>query len=283
MDIKPNAVKAVTALLENQDMKHSNQLFAEDELFEVVVALTEETVLPKIPTFVSLPVKHSIYPSDCEICLFTLPPQRHYKDMTANLPHIRKVVDIEKLRKKYTEQKQRNVLYKSFHLFLADRRLYAKLPRLLGKQFMSRRTPIPIPLSLTETKEEFAKKIKYFLRHTPARLCDRSRTLKFKVGRTCQTAEEVAENIEAAMLKLISISRLPEHWKHIKSIQVKLPSSPALRLYARPIKPLIIIPSKKAGERPNKNDKSKKSKKTLKKKPLVKPNEKKETAKKRTQ
>jgi ribosome biogenesis protein UTP30 len=244
MDLKENAMKAVTALVSSYEEPRKNQLFTEDSLYELTVCLTEETALPRLPRIVPLPVKHSVYPTECEICLITAPPQRHYKDLTAGIEHVRKVVDIIKLSKKYKELKQRKMLYQSFHLFLADRSRYKILPRLLGKQFMTRRTPVPMKVRTDETTESFAKKIKYFLRHTPVSLANRIRNLKFKVGRTNQTPEQVADNVVSAVLKILSLRYLPHHWKHVKSISIKLPDSPSLILYAQPIRTKIVIPTK---------------------------------------
>ncbi|KAJ2993792.1 hypothetical protein HDV02_002068 [Globomyces sp. JEL0801] len=89
---------------------------------------------------VPIPISHSLY-KDADICLFTKDPQRTYKDMVAeaNLPQIKKVIGISKLKSKFKPYEAKRQLNDSYDLFLVDEPVVEFLPKALGKSFFNKK------------------------------------------------------------------------------------------------------------------------------------------------
>ncbi|CAG8780023.1 10761_t:CDS:2, partial [Acaulospora morrowiae] len=111
---------------------------------------------------VIIPIKHPLYNSSTEICLFTKDPQKEFKELVATkgIKHIKKVIGLSKLRKKYKPYEAKRKLCDSYDLFLADNRITHLLPSPLGKSFFEKKKqPIPVELRKPQNFEKEIDKI----------------------------------------------------------------------------------------------------------------------------
>ncbi|KAK7208029.1 ribosomal protein L1/ribosomal biogenesis protein [Myxozyma melibiosi] len=222
-------------------------------------------------------VPHPIYNSDTtSICLLTKDPQRLYKDIF--LPSdigdddpvisgsLARIIGVSKLRSKFKTFEARRQLRDGYDLFLADDRIVAMLPPLLGKTFIGvKKMPIPIRfLGPTGKKnEETQKAVKQQLSKkkraeiSPEEEIEQEkknisvkrvkaefeRTLKsaivvlpagalttVKIGFSTFTAEQLAENVDAVVEELAK-SVIKGGWDGIRSLHVKSTDSISLPIF----------------------------------------------------
>ena len=104
----------------------------------------------KIKCGVVLP--HPIYTrEDQEVCLITTGPQRKWKDKLQGqegLENIKKIIDMNKLRKKYKAFESKRQLATGFNCFIADTAVAPFLPQILGKTFFQRNKE-PLTINMT--------------------------------------------------------------------------------------------------------------------------------------
>lgn len=84
------------------------------------------------------PIKYPLVdPRTESVCLITKDPQRHYKDLLERhrIRFISRVVGVGKLKGKFKAFEARRLLLKENAMFLADERVIALLPRLLGSKW----------------------------------------------------------------------------------------------------------------------------------------------------
>lgn len=101
---------------------------------------------------VSIPISTPVYSSklNTRVCLFVKDPRSDFKDLSIKFPFKVKVLDIEKLKLKYSRFQERRNLLKEFDMFLCDYKIYMVLKKLLGKPFyVHKKYPIPIKLDYT--------------------------------------------------------------------------------------------------------------------------------------
>ena len=98
---------------------------------------------------------------------------------------IGRVIDIGKLRSKYNTFEAKRQLLAEYDLFMADDRLIASLPGLLGKTFYRNKSKRPIPVRLTAGAEATKDKAE--------------RKKKENDDKTIGTPEGVSHEIETAL------------------------------------------------------------------------------------
>ncbi|GIX62899.1 ribosomal protein L1 [Babesia caballi] len=137
-------------------------------------------------------LQHPIYRGK-EVCIFVKDPQKHWKKVLGELKirEIKKVIGVDKLRKKYREYKDRRLLVNSFDLFLSDRAVAPSLPSLLGKVFMEKKK---LPISLTLNREGKQEHIEQALDSTFYRV-SRGNCSAVKVALTSMTRDQIVSNV----------------------------------------------------------------------------------------
>jgi ribosome biogenesis protein UTP30 len=196
-------------------------------------------------------VPHSTLGNDVRICLFTVDPQRQYKDVVADdaFPEelrkkIGRVIGLDKLKKKYKTYESKRQLVAEYDVFLADDRVVNELPQLLGKVFNANKTKRPIPVELApqlpkdkdgkrkravRKPQDFAKEIEKALNSAYVHLSP-SATTSIRIGKLSQTPKQLTENIEAVVTALAD-KFIPQGWKNIRAIHVKGPTTVALPVW----------------------------------------------------
>ncbi|KAK0386024.1 hypothetical protein NLU13_5861 [Sarocladium strictum] len=197
------------------------------------------------------------------ICLITADPQRAYKNIIADdsFPaelgkRITRVIDVTKLRAKYSRYEAQRKLFSEHDIFLGDDRIVNRLPKILGKTFFktTQKRPIPVVLSAKQPKSgkkkpagprpkknkaegetnagtpaDIAKEIEKALGSALVALSPSTNT-SIKVAYAGMTAEQVAANVEAVSTALVE-KWVPQKWRNVKSIHIKGPTTAALPIW----------------------------------------------------
>jgi ribosome biogenesis protein UTP30 len=141
---------------------------------------------------------------------------------------VSKIVGLSKLRTKYEPHEARRALCKAFDLFLADTRILPMLPRALGKSFFSsKKQPVPVELRGGPGRDWAAavrRALDATYLHRVGGTC-----VNIRVGRTSQSPDQVAANVEAALGG--ALPHLVRGWSGVRSVLLKLAGSAALPVY----------------------------------------------------
>eukprot|EP01083_Nonionella_stella_P126996 384635_1 len=101
---------------------------------------------------------------EVEVCIIVKDDSKEYvQEMIENFPdylsHIKKVLTLTSLRKKYTQYKDRRELLKRYNFFMADDRILPMIGKALGKNFFQeKKQPIPIKITRKEALPYAVKK-----------------------------------------------------------------------------------------------------------------------------
>ncbi|KAK0589503.1 hypothetical protein LWI29_015187 [Acer saccharum] len=116
-------------------------------------------------------------------------------------------------------------LFNSYDRFFADKRVVLLLRKLLGKQFSKKKKlPVPLDLKRKNWKEQIMKVCGSALLYMETGTCS-----VLKVGKVSMGAEEIVENVAAAVNGIAEI--VPRKWRNIRSLQLKLSDSMTLPVY----------------------------------------------------
>ncbi|KAH8172288.1 ribosomal protein l1p/L10e family protein [Sarocladium implicatum] len=197
------------------------------------------------------------------ICLITADPQRVYKNIVADdeFPvelgkRITRIIDVTKLKAKYSRYEAQRKLFSEHDIFLGDDRIVNRLPKILGKTFFktTQKRPVPVVLSAKKPKggktkvkgprpkknkeegetnagkpDEIAKEIEKALSCALVALSPTTNT-SIRVAYAGMTPEQVAANAEAVSTALVE-KWVPQKWKNVKSIHIKGPKTAALPIW----------------------------------------------------
>jgi ribosome biogenesis protein UTP30 len=202
-----NAIKCLKKIILDKYKDNLNLLQSEQEEFVYL-----NFVFGKLPFKFSLrpvniPLKNSIYGEkyNSRVCIFVKDPSSAFKELEIykSFPFKVKVIDIEKLKTKYSRFQERRNLLKEYELFLCDQKIYMLLKKHLGKPFYVQKK-YPVPLKLDYSQPEEIKKLiishvenstNFYMSHGP------NYTVKF--SRAVQSAEEIYQNLNDAMINTI--------------------------------------------------------------------------------
>ena len=204
--------------------------------------------------------------STTTICLITQSPQRTYKDIIASpafpsalAARITRVVDLTKLKSKWSQYEAQRKLLSEHDVFLADDRIITMLAPILGKTFYKTQSkrPVPVDIAPPPVKGEDGKKIKAVRVPRSERPAQRvshpgkpqtvaaeiekalqcalvhlspSTNTSVKVGYSSWDAQKLAENVEAVANGVIEKFVLKK-WRGVKSLHVKGQETAALPIW----------------------------------------------------
>ncbi|KAL2203418.1 ribosomal protein L1 [Sarocladium strictum] len=196
------------------------------------------------------------------ICLITADPQRAYKNILADdefpvelSKRITRVIDVTKLKAKYSRYEAQRKLFADHDVFLADDRIVNRLPKILGKTFFktTQKRPVPVVISAKQPKggkkkaaprpkktkaegeinagkpADIAKEIEKALSSALIALSPSTNTA-IKVAYAGMTAEQVAANVEAVATGVVE-KWVPQKWRNVKAIHIKGPNTVALPIW----------------------------------------------------
>eukprot|EP00923_Selenidium_pygospionis_P051821 GHVN01089801.1.p2 GENE.GHVN01089801.1~~GHVN01089801.1.p2 ORF type:complete len:203 (+),score=33.23 GHVN01089801.1:1033-1641(+) len=141
-----------------------------------------------------LKLSHPLYDEKTEACLISRSPQKQWKQVIEDqkVQNIRKVIDLDKLRLKYREQKDRQELQKSFEVFFVDKHLLNCVPQFLGKDFRHFKKD---PIALTVTEKHLSRNVSEALEGTYLML-RQGQLASVKIGRSSMPVDHLAENFQ---------------------------------------------------------------------------------------
>lgn len=206
-----------------------------------------------------IPLPHSLNASaETTVCLITADPQRAYKNIVASddfpaelRKKVTRVIDITKLKAKYSQYEAQRKLFSEHDVFLGDDRIINRLPKVLGKTFYKTTLKRPIPVVLKpkarkvdgkktkpQKKEgevyaasaaDIAKEIEKALASALVSLSPTTNTA-VRVGFSDWTPEQLAANVETVAAALVD-KWVPQQWRNVKSIYIKGPETAALPIW----------------------------------------------------
>lgn len=188
-----------------------------------------------LPTPLPSPIPHPIFTFDgAEVCLFVkdapgggakAAKAKAADQKLAAAAGVSRVLALSKLRQKFEPHEAKRKLAAAYDLFLADARILRSLPKALGKAFFkSKKQPIPVDLS----RKDWAGPVKDAVAATYLFRGGGS-CVNIKVGRTSQTASQIADNVEAALAA--ALPHVAKAWAGVASLLLKLAASAALPVY----------------------------------------------------
>ncbi len=146
------------------------------------------------------------------------------------------VIGVKKMEKKYQPYEMRRKLAGSYDLFVCDQTISKPLIPLCGKIFFQRHK-MPLAIALTEADAVAAIEA---AKHAATLAQSKGVCWAIKVGRTGQTATQVAENaINAANFAIAR--HVAGGWSNIQSINLKTDSSVALPVFVVAPRPGLVV------------------------------------------
>jgi hypothetical protein len=203
-----NAITNLKNLVLNRYKDNLNLLQSENEEF-----LYLNFVFGKLPFKFSLrpvniPLKNSIYDAEkfnTRVCIFVKDPRSAFKELPiySQFPFKVKVIDIKKLKEKYSRFQDRRNLLKDYEIFLCDQKIYMMLKKLLGKPFyVHKKYPVALKLDYTQPEEiknmivsNVENSTKFYITHGP------NYTVKF--SRVVQDNNEILANLLDAVVNTL--------------------------------------------------------------------------------
>ncbi|KOS20469.1 putative ribosome biogenesis protein [Escovopsis weberi] len=210
------------------------------------------------PGRIALP--HSLHPAGAEttICLITADPQRAYKDIVASdafpadlRARITRVIDLGKLKAKFSQYEAQRKLLAEHDVFLGDDRIVNRLPKVLGKTFYKTTLKRPVPVVLTPrparvagkrtrlrktegqvnagSPADIAKEIRKALASALVSLTP-STTTAVRVAASDFAPQQVADNVAAVAAALVD-KWVPQGWRNVRAFHIKGPETAALPIW----------------------------------------------------
>ncbi|XP_008295907.1 ribosomal L1 domain-containing protein 1 [Stegastes partitus] len=266
--------KAVQALQAFLKTKASGESLFLDETQQVTLLFTLWKI-PKKPQTIRIPLPHGQRTDTDEICLFTRDEpkmtseqtQRFYKKFLEEkgVKNISEIIPYKVLKTEYKPYEAKRRLLGNFDLFLSDARIRRLLPSHIGKHFYERKKE---PLSVDLQSKHLARDIQRVIQGTSMKVTNKGCCCMARVAHSGMTADEVTENIMAAVQTVAA--KLRTKGPVMKLIHVKSQTSVALPIYTSDLSHLtelekIQSQTPKNKGTPKKQNKAKKNKKEGKK------------------
>uniref|UniRef100_A0A0G4FM20 Ribosomal protein L1 n=1 Tax=Chromera velia CCMP2878 TaxID=1169474 RepID=A0A0G4FM20_9ALVE len=230
-----------TLILQLEKMKEKDEEAGKSaELFESTIPwLNIDFTLQVAPKQkrlrpIRVPLPHPIYNKDIEICLITPAPQRKWKDKFLEEPveGIVKIIDMEKLAKKFKTIKDKRTLCNSFDIFLASNQVWGALPNILGSMFFAKnKFPFPVKLPASDHTTDIKSALEGSFMKIGA-----GTTVTVKIGKPTMKPSELAENGIAAVKAAFEFFGTDEDFQNvILDISVKGPQTVSLPVWTNPV------------------------------------------------
>ncbi|XP_048869818.1 ribosomal L1 domain-containing protein 1 [Brienomyrus brachyistius] len=228
--------------------------------------------IPKREQTIRIPLPHSIRTDWGEVCLFTRNEPnmtsdqnvRFYKTLLKEkgIKGVSEVIPFKVLVTEYKSFESKRKLLRNFDLFLTDNRIRRKLPPIIGKHFFESKK---VPLSVNLLSQQLAKTMEQLIQGSTFRVSKKGSCCMVHVAHSLMTADQVVENIMAAVKTITS--QLPQKGKDVKIIHLKSQTSAALPVYTSDLSHLSLLEeARQAASLKKGADKSKKMGKAVKRK-----------------
>lgn len=225
--------RAVNALLKWRCAKTESQkaqLLEQDDFIYLI--LTLKKIPPKSRTNAyKIPLPHPLH-SGSELCLIiddraksNLTSETAKKKIKAEDIPISKVIKLSKLKTDYKPFEAKRKLCDSYDMFFADKRVIPLLPKLLGKNFFTKKKlPVPVNLDHNNWKEQIERACSSAMLYLRTGTCS-----VMKVGKSSMEKREIVENVVGAIEGIVGL--VHKKWEGIRSLHLKFTESLALPIY----------------------------------------------------
>uniref|UniRef100_A0A1A8DM57 Ribosomal L1 domain-containing protein 1 n=2 Tax=Nothobranchius kadleci TaxID=1051664 RepID=A0A1A8DM57_NOTKA len=227
------AVQALQAFLKTKAAA-SDSLFSEET--QPISLLFTLWKIPKKKQCIQIPLPHGHQSDTEEVCLFTKDEPRMTSDQTQRfykkllqekgVKNISEIIPYRVLKTEYKPYEAKRRLLGNFSIFLADARVRRLLPSHLGKHFYERKRA---PLSVNLQSNHLARDIQNIIQGTTLTVTNKGCCCMARVAQSDMTADEVTENIEAAVQAIVA--KLEMKGPVMKLIHLKSQASVALPIY----------------------------------------------------
>ena len=124
--------------------------------------------------------------------------------------------------------------------FLCDFGIVPELYNSLGKTF-SKTNKLPVPIRL-KSPAKIGEAVKSAVSATYIRLKDKTRIINIRIGLTSMSEEEVVANVLQGVTNACLM--IENSWNNVRSVGLKIPTSPSLPIYAKRLDETHVHPSK---------------------------------------
>uniref|UniRef100_A0A673AAS4 Ribosomal L1 domain-containing protein 1 n=1 Tax=Sphaeramia orbicularis TaxID=375764 RepID=A0A673AAS4_9TELE len=237
--------KAVQALQAFLKTKSSSDILLLNETQHITLLFTLWKV-PKQPQTIRIPLPHGQRSDTEEVCLFTKDEpnmtseqtQRFYKKLLEErgVKNVTEIIPFKVLKTEYKPYEAKRRLLANYDLFLSDDRIRRLLPSHLGRHFYERKKE---PLSVNLQSKHLARDIEKVIQGTSMKISNRGCCCMARVAHSDMTADEVTDNIEAAIQTFVA--KLRAKGPMIKLIHLKSQTSVALPIYTSDMSTLTVL------------------------------------------
>ncbi|XP_051927989.1 ribosomal L1 domain-containing protein 1 [Hippocampus zosterae] len=227
--------KAVQALQAFLKSKSTGKKLFKNESQNISILFTLWKI-PREAQTIRIPLPHAERTSSEEVCLFTRDePQmtteqtvRFYKKLMEErgVANVTEIIPFKVLKTEYKPFEAKRRLLGNFNMFLADDRIRRRLPSQLGKHFYDKKRE---PLAVNLQSKHLAQVIQKVVQGTSVKINNKGSCCMARVGHSGMTADELTENIEAAVQTVAGKIRMAG--PVLKIIHVKSDRSVALPIY----------------------------------------------------
>ncbi|CAG04493.1 unnamed protein product, partial [Tetraodon nigroviridis] len=207
------AVQALQAFMKSQT-KSSRQPLLSDDSQQLGLLFTLWRV-PRQSQTIRIPLPHKHRSDTDEVCLFTrdepqMSPeqtQRFYKRLLQEkgVKNITEIIPYKVLKTEYKPFEAKRRLLGNFDMFLSDDRIRRLLPSHLGKHFYDRKKE---PLCVNLQSKNVAREVERLVQGTSLKVTKKGCCCMARVGHSGMTADEVTENVEAAVKTVMEKIRM---------------------------------------------------------------------------
>jgi ribosome biogenesis protein UTP30 len=228
------AIKCLKKIILDKYKDNKNLLADEKEEFIYLNFIFSKLPYKYSVRPVSIPVPTPLYGPqfNTTVCLFVKDPRSDFKELGVEFPFKVKVLDVQKLKLKYSRFEERRNLLKQYDLFLCDFRIYMLLKKLLGKPFYTaKKYPVPVKLDYSNKDAITAEVVghvenctNYYMTHGP--------NYSVKISRVVTEDDKIAENvITGATNVLPHILKWGTNFEDLKTITLKATNTIDLPVY----------------------------------------------------
>ncbi|KAJ2727032.1 proteasome-interacting protein cic1 [Coemansia sp. Benny D115] len=235
-------LKASAALLKHiekqqNDESSNNLLGGGDEPVQLVFSMKKLSASARHKPY-RVPLRTPLYDETMSVCLITKnSDEQHIEKLESlNIPQIKAIVPLEKLKTTYKAFEARRQLVAEHDLFLVDDRILTLMPEVLGSKFYkAAKMPVPVNIVAKNLKNEFTKALGCTYYRATKGTCT-----VLKIGTTALTAAQLADNIESAA-NYVASNIVSKKWDGIQSIGIKTRKSLTLPIFNSLPTPAMVI------------------------------------------
>ncbi|XP_012694411.1 ribosomal L1 domain-containing protein 1 [Clupea harengus] len=230
--------KAVLALQAFLKTKESTECLLLNESQHISLMFTMWKI-PKKEQTIRIPLPHGIRTENGEVCLFTRDEPNMTSDQTERffkklltergVKNVTQVMPYKVLKTEYKAFEAKRRLLGNFDLFLSDARIRRHLPSHIGKHFYESKKA---PLSVDLLSKNLGRDMDRLIQGTTVTVGKKGPCCMARVAHSGMTADEIVENVTAAVATIISKLNMVEKDKIIKLIHLKSQTSVALPIYS---------------------------------------------------